>query len=140
MGTPEAAATASELRLVIGQLVRRMRDDAELPPRLGAVLGTLDRDGPATTSDLAVAQRMRPQSMASTIGELVARGCVQRRPHPTDGRKLLIELSDVGRDALRAQREQRVGWLAGAIAEQFTPAERAALADSVELLRRLADA
>ncbi len=83
---------------------------------------------------------MRPQSMAATVGELSEQGLVRRRPHPTDGRKVLIELSERGRAALGAQREQRAGWLAEAIAEQLTEAEQTTLAESVALLRRLADA
>lgn len=125
---------------MLGQLVRRLRADAALPPRLVAVLGSLDRDGAATTSELAAAQRMRPQSMAATVGELSEQGLVRRRPHPSDGRKVMIELSERGRAALSAQREQRAGWLAAAISEQLSEAEQATLAESVALLRRLAEA
>ena len=51
------------------------------------VLGRLDREGPASISDLAAAERMRPQSMAQTVRDLEAAGLVSRRPDPDDGRR-----------------------------------------------------
>ncbi|HEY4278130.1 MAG TPA: MarR family transcriptional regulator [Conexibacter sp.] len=139
-GAIDPATTARELRLAVGQLVRRARAENELPTRLMAVLATLDRDGAATTSDLAAGQRMRPQSMAATIAELAERGYVTRQPHASDGRKHLVALSPVGRVALEEERARRDGWLTEAITRQLSARERTALARSVELLRRLADA
>jgi DNA-binding MarR family transcriptional regulator len=135
----DPAFVASELRVVLGQLIRRLRAEYGFPLSHGAVLGRLDREGPRSVSDLAVSERVRPQSMAQTVGELQADGHVTRRPDPDDRRRALVELTDDGREALRADRERRVGWLASAIADDLTAEEQKLLGRSVGLLRRLAE-
>jgi len=131
---------ASELRVVIGRLVRRLRAEHRFSLSQGAVLGRLDREGPQSVSDLALAERVRPQSMAQTVGELEAAALVERRPDPDDRRRALVELTDRGRAALTADRRQREGWLAHAIRDELTAKERALLEDAVAVLGRLAEA
>jgi DNA-binding MarR family transcriptional regulator len=142
--TPVAASVdvplvASELRVVLGQLVRRLRAEHRLSMTHGAVLGRLDREGARSTSDLAAAEHVRPQSMAQTVSELEADGLVSRRPDPADGRRALLELTDTGLDVLEAERREREGWLIRAIAEGLGEREQRALAHAVPVLRRLAD-
>jgi DNA-binding MarR family transcriptional regulator len=135
----DPALVASELRVVLGQLVRRLRAEHRFPLSHGAVLGRLDREGPQSVSDLAAAERLRPQSMAQTVGDLEADGLVERRPDPADGRRALVELTAQGNDALQAERRNREGWLARAIAGDLSPEEQAVLREAAELLRRLAE-
>ncbi len=135
----EVSLVASELRVVLGKLVRRLRAEHRFSLAQGAVLGRLDRDGASSTSDLAAAERMRPQSMAQIVTELEADGLLSRRPDPGDGRRALIELTDQGRLTLEAERRQREGWLIRAMAESFSEEEQRALTRAVPLLRRLAD-
>lgn len=130
---------ASELRVVLGQLVRRLRAEHRFSLAHGAVLGRLDREGPLGTSDLAAAERVRPQSMAQTVSELEADDLITRSPDPADGRRALLELTDQGRHTLEVDRRQREGWLIQAIAEGFSEREQRALAEAVPLLMRLAD-
>jgi len=135
----DTALVASELRVVLGQLMRRLRAEHRFPLSHGAVLGRLDREGPLSVSDLAVAERVRPQSMAQTVSDLEADGFVTRRPDPDDRRRALIELTEQGLATLKADRAQREGWLARAISEQLSPADQDVLESAVELLRRLAE-
>jgi DNA-binding MarR family transcriptional regulator len=135
----DPALVASELRAVLGQLLRRLRTQHRFPLSHGAVLGRLDRSGPASVSDLATAERMRPQSMAQTVTELEADGLLARRPDPSDGRRALVELTKQGRAVLTADRRAREGWLAQAIEHDLSSDEQAVLRDAVELLRRLAE-
>lgn len=132
----DLAAAASELRLVLGQLVRRLRVEHAFPIAQGIVLGALDREGPATTAALAAAQHVRPQSMAQTLAEMEAEGLVARRPDPDDRRQVLIELTPAGRERLRADRRRREGWLAEAMSE-LSEAEQQTLIAAVPLLERL---
>jgi DNA-binding MarR family transcriptional regulator len=134
----DASKTASDLRLVLGQLVRRLRAEHAFPLHHGAVLGRLDREGPQSVSDLATAERVRPQSMAQTVAELEADGLVARSPDPDDRRRALVAMTDAGRDALEADRRRRVGWLFSAI-EQLPPADREALSRATSILARLAE-
>lgn len=135
----DPALMASELRAVLGGLVRRLRTEHRLPLSHGAVLGRLDREGPLGVSDLAQAERVRPQSMAQTVGDLETEGLVVRRPDPNDRRRSPVELTRAGRTALEADRRRREGWLAGAITEQLSAREQTILHDAVRLLRRLAE-
>jgi len=123
---------------VLGQLIRRLRAEHTFSISQGVVLARLDREGPQTTSALAAAERVRPQSMAQTVAELQAAGLVSRTPDPTDGRRVLIELTARGRETLGADRRRREGWLAEAMAAELTPDEQETLIRAVPLLRRLA--
>jgi DNA-binding MarR family transcriptional regulator len=135
--TPDMTRSASELRIVLGQLVRRLRTEHRFPISHAAVLSRLDREGPKTTSALAAAERVRPQSMAQTLADLQADDLVGRRPDPIDRRCILIELTERGRDTLREDRRRREGWLAQAIATQLTNEEQETLNAAVPLLQRL---
>jgi DNA-binding MarR family transcriptional regulator len=135
----DPALIASELRDVLGRLVRRLRTQHRFPLAQGTVLGRLDRHGAMGVSDLAAAERVRPQSMAQTVADLEAAGMVTRRPDPGDGRRALVELTAEGTATLYADRRDREGWLARLIAEDLDAEERVTLRASVELLRRLAE-
>ena len=145
MTEPDPPALAADLRLVIGQLLRRLRAERE-GDRLGgltlsqmAVLGWLDRDGPAGISALATAERVRPQSMAATVAALQTAGFVRRSPDAADGRRVIIELTGTGTDAIRADRRRREDWLAEAIGGELTARERETLARAVGLLTRIVE-
>jgi DNA-binding MarR family transcriptional regulator len=131
---------AHELRDTIGRLVRRLR--AEPGPSVGrmAVLGRLDRDGPASVSDLAAAERMRPQSMAQTVHDLETGGLVSRRPDPADGRRVFIELTSKGLEILQTTRTLRETWLTEVLERELSDEERGLLRDAILLLSRIADA
>jgi DNA-binding MarR family transcriptional regulator len=135
----DVSSVASELRVVLGQLVRRVRAEHGFSLAQGAVLGRLDREGARSTSDLAAGERVRPKSMAQTVCELEAEGLISRRPDPADGRRALLELTPQGRAALQADRSAREGWLIQAISEGFSEDEQDALLRAVPLLARLAE-
>lgn len=133
------AALASDLRVVLGRLIRRLRAEHRFPYTQGVVLGRLDREGPQSVSDLAASERVRPQSMAQTVGDLEAEDLVVRRPDPDDGRRAVVNLTSAGRSELEADRRHREGWLVRAI-EELPAEDRATVERSIVLLRRLADA
>src|ERR1700732_4793 len=104
----------------IGLLVRRMRAAAashELSLTEAAVMARLAKDGPATTADLARAESMKPQSMGTTIAALEEMGLVERKPHPTDGRQVNIELTGKGAAVRKSAKDAKRTWLAQAIAQ-----------------------
>jgi DNA-binding MarR family transcriptional regulator len=138
MQTIDSPLLASDLRVVLGQVVRRLRAENQLPLTQSAVMGRLERGGPRSVSDLAQEERIRPQSMAPAVAGLEERGFVLRRPDPNDGRRALVDLTDAGRAALDQDRRQRDEWLARTIADDLDPGEQAVLMQAVEILRRLA--
>jgi DNA-binding MarR family transcriptional regulator len=135
----DIAPLAADLRIAVGQLIRRLRAENLFPLTPTWVLGRLDREGPASVSDLAQAMRLRPQSMAQTVGDLEADGLVERRPDPDDGRRALVSLTAAGAERIAASRAAREGWLVKAL-EELPEGDRETIARSVEILARLADA
>ena len=128
---------ASELRVVLGQLIRRLRSENRFSLSHASVLGRLDREGPQSVSDLATADRVRPQSMAQTLAELETAGLIDRRPDPGDRRSLQVELTEQGRERVLEGRGKREDWLAAAIAAELSLEEQRALLAAVPLLQRL---
>jgi DNA-binding MarR family transcriptional regulator len=135
----EVATSATELRSVLGLLLRRLRGEHGLPISHGAVLGRLERCGPATTSALAAAERVRPQSMAQTIADLEAEGLISRTPDADDRRQVQIGLTPAGHAKVDEERARRDGWLTQAIELELTPEEQEVLIRAVALLRRVAE-
>ncbi len=101
-------------------------------------MARLAKDGPATTADLARAESMKPQSMGTTIAALEEMGMIARKPHPTDGRQLNIELTAKGAAVRKSTREAKRTWLAQAIA-QLDKDEQETLFAAGRILQRLAE-
>ncbi|HEY5317025.1 MAG TPA: MarR family transcriptional regulator [Solirubrobacteraceae bacterium] len=140
MGTAvDTNLLASELRVVLGQLMRRLRAEHRFSLTQGAVLGRLDREGTSSIGELAAGERVRPQSMAQTICDLEGLSLIARRPDPSDGRRVLVELTESGQRTLAEDRRKREGWLAQAITEDLSTEDQEVLQRALALLRRLAD-
>jgi DNA-binding MarR family transcriptional regulator len=138
-----AVRAAREVRVVVGRLRRRLKEtyDTEgLTPSQTSVLSRLSKDGPASTSDLAAAERVRHQSMASTLGALEERGLIQRRPDPEDGRRQLVSLSEASRAFLDDKRRAGEEWLARSLQAHYTEQERQLVLEALALLDRLTQA
>jgi len=131
---------ASELRLGVMRLARRLRlersDDAMSLNQL-AVMGTLERHGRLTVGQLAAHEKVRPPSMTRTVDCLQESGHVQRAPHETDGRQVVVELTELGRARVLADRRRRDAWMAQRLKE-LTKAERDVLRAAAPILDRLA--
>src|ERR1700722_10421527 len=113
----------------IGLLVRRIRAASgshELSWTESIVMARLAKDGPATPAELARAERMKPQSMGTTIAALEEMGIVERKPHPTDGRQVNVTLTAKGTAMRNRTADARLAWLAQAIA-QLVKREQATL-------------
>ncbi|WP_435126608.1 MarR family winged helix-turn-helix transcriptional regulator [Actinacidiphila sp. bgisy144] len=137
---PAAEQLAATLRSTVGALVRATRAVDRLAPIPATVLGLLDRQGPMTTADLATRRGVRHQTMAATVKELAEAGYVSGGPHPADARKKVLTLTAAGARALEADRHQRVGALAQALAGSLDREERRTLARALPLLDRVAAA
>jgi DNA-binding MarR family transcriptional regulator len=132
---------AIDFTQAVGLLVRRVRAAAashELSLTESAVMARLDKHGPATTADLARAEGMKPQSMGTTIAALEEMGMVERKPHPTDGRQVNIELTAKGAAVRKSSRDAKRTWLAHAIA-QLDEEERETLFEAGEIIKRLGE-
>ncbi|MEI9973809.1 MAG: winged helix DNA-binding protein [Ignavibacteriota bacterium] len=81
---------------------------------------------------------MKPQSMGATIAALEERGIVERKPHPTDGRQVNIELTAKGAALRKSARDAKRTWVAEAIAH-LDDEERETLFKAGDIIRRLVE-
>jgi DNA-binding MarR family transcriptional regulator len=139
--SPPETELSSALRISVMRLSRRMRQErsgeAGLTATQLAVMATLRRHGALTAGELAAHEKVSPPSMTRVLTTLADAGMVSRRSSPTDGRQVLVELSDAGAGLLAADRRRRDEWLGARLAE-LSPDEREQLRDVVGLLDRLA--
>ncbi|GAA4741413.1 MarR family transcriptional regulator [Nocardioides endophyticus] len=135
------AGLAAELRLGVMRLRRRLASerhpDNELSLNQMGVLGVLARRGALAVGELASAENVQPPSMTRTVNCLEESGDVVKRPHESDRRQVVVELSEQGRDRVLADRARRDAWLAQRLRE-LTPDERAVLRQAAPILDRLA--
>lgn len=123
---------ASDVRLACQHVSRRVRYDNphEVAPHQFSVLAKL-RPGPRTPGELAQIEEISAPSMTRTLNGLVEAGLVARRPHPTDGRCQMVELTDEGHAVIERTRASRDDWMIQRLA---------ALSDSeLAVLRRATD-
>jgi DNA-binding MarR family transcriptional regulator len=139
---PDLLRAGNDLKVVLGRLVRRLRQGhapGELTLSELSVLSRLDRDGPATPGTLADGERIRPQAMGATLAVLEQRKLVDRSADPADGRRCLMSVTGQGRRVLLDRRTRSVHAVTTALAEGFTTAEQRQLIAIIPLLERLAD-
>jgi len=135
---------ASALRISVARLSRRLRSERDpenelLPVGQLSVLGALLRNGECTVGELAALERVQPPSMTRTVNCLADGGYVVRRKRESDGRQVVVDLSETGRATLAADRRRRDAWLAQRLRE-LTPDERTVLRQAAPILERLAHA
>jgi DNA-binding MarR family transcriptional regulator len=131
---------AGALFVSVGLLRRRLRQQGvsgSLSIPETAALARLDRDGPATSAELARREQISPQSMGATLSALQERGLIARSADPQDGRRVVLTLTGSGRRTLRDRRRERVEQLAHGLTG-FTAAELDQLRVAAPLIERLA--
>ncbi len=78
-GPASVTTLVTDLRVVLGRLIRRLREESQVGDFSWSqlkVLARLEQDGPATVTTLAAAEGVRSQSMGATISSLKALGFV----------------------------------------------------------------
>ncbi|SDF52166.1 MarR family winged helix-turn-helix transcriptional regulator [Klenkia brasiliensis] len=90
---------------------------AELSLTAAATLSTLQRSGPARLTELAAAEGVSQPSMTALIARMAGQGLVQRSADPSDGRAVVLSLTDAGADLLARRRSERAARLAGPLGD-----------------------
>jgi DNA-binding MarR family transcriptional regulator len=138
----EPDAVASALLGSVSVLVRRVHQvpvDGGLTMPERTALSQLERSGPTTSSALAREVGITAQAMGATLSGLRARGLVERRRDPDDGRRVALTVTDAGLQALEDKRNARTELIGRALTGgAFTASELEQLAAAAALLRRLA--
>jgi DNA-binding MarR family transcriptional regulator len=135
-----AARAARQMRIMVGRLRRRLHeayDSQELSMSQVSVLSRLEKDGPASVTELAAAERVRQQSVGAILAVLADRGLIERYPDPNDGRRTLVSLTAAGRESVDDKRAAGEEWLARTMQDRLTEAGRQQLISAIALLKRL---
>jgi DNA-binding MarR family transcriptional regulator len=136
------AGLASELRTSVMRLRRRLANERDPGNELSiasmAVLGSLFRRGDLTVGELAALERVQPPSMTRKINGLEDGGYVARRAHESDGRVVVVVLTDRGRQQVLADRRRRDEWLARQLRD-LTPEERDVLRAAAPIIKILSE-
>jgi DNA-binding MarR family transcriptional regulator len=135
-----SARLATLLRDGITRLNRRLRQArpvGDLTVTQLSALTSLQLAGALSPRELADAERVQPPTMTKIVAKLEERGLVQRTPHPTDGRQVILAATEAGREVLARFQRARDEWLAKRLAE-LTPEERETLRRAAEILQKVA--
>jgi DNA-binding MarR family transcriptional regulator len=136
------AGVAQRLRIFVSRLRRRLQDESSvggLSAPQASALARLALNEPSSASQLAGAERVRPQSMAKTLAALHEQGLIRREADADDARRQLIFLTDEGRAYALGARASRQEWLTEAFERRLTEAERLVIAQALTLLERLVE-
>lgn len=136
-----SAQLAGMLRDSLTRLNRRVRQTrpvGDLTATQLSALASLKLAGAMTPRELAETERVRPPTMTKIVAKLEERGLVQRTPHPTDGRQVILAATPAGRDMLAQFERAREEWLARRLTE-LPAEERETLRRAAEILRRVAE-
>ena len=136
------AQLAPQLRDAITRLNRRVRQArpvGDLTVTQLSALTSLQLAGALTPRELADVERVQPPTMTKIVAKLEERGLVQRTPHPTDGRQVILAATEGGRAVLDQFERARNEWLANRLAA-LTEDERDTLRRAAEILQGIARA
>ncbi|WP_037139815.1 MarR family transcriptional regulator [Rhodococcoides fascians] len=132
---------ARDLSVSAMRLNRRLRlrhASDRIPVAQLSILTTLFREGPMTTGELAVRERIKPPSVSRSSHALVEMGLLERVPHATDRRQVVLTLTDSGRavaDTDVAERERVLAERLGELSDD----ERATLAEAAQILTEIVE-
>ena len=130
---------ASDLRLAVVRLNRRLRGqrgDTRVSLTQVSALSTLDIYGPMTPGTLAARERVQPPSMTRIIAGLEQMGFIVRVPHPTDGRQVIVSMSEIGAQFIKDEVHAREVWMDSRLAE-LDDSERETLRAATAIIDRM---
>ena len=133
------AQLAMLLRDAITRLNRRVRQTrpvGDLTVTQLSALTSLELAGALTPRELADTERVQPPTMTKIVAKLEERGLVQRTPHPTDKRQVILAMTESGRAVFARLDRARNEWLARRLAE-LTAEERDTLQQAAEILQKV---
>jgi DNA-binding MarR family transcriptional regulator len=130
-----AATLVSAANALEAAIERATRQAGNLSTRAFRTLAILDGAGRGLPSTV-IAERLfvSTASMTSLLNTLERRGLVERHPHPTDGRKILVDLTPLAQPILDSQLPVIHAVITEAIGE-LPEADREPLLRSLSLIK-----
>jgi DNA-binding MarR family transcriptional regulator len=103
-----------------------------------SVLHTLATTGPQRLSELTASEQVTQPAITQIVTKLEREGLVERRADPSDGRAVLVHITEAGSAVVRGRQTERVTRLTE-LAERLTPAERSRIQAALPALNRLVE-
>lgn len=101
-------------------------------------LSSVHKHEPVTLQQLADHERITPPSMLKTVQSLIDLGYISRRPHESDKRKQLLEVTEQGHTAISEVRARRDAWMQEQL-DRLSEEELALLRAALPALQRLTE-
>lgn len=116
-------------RLLWDRIERQLQQGTGLPHAYYEILVRLSEapDGVLRMSTLATSSTSSRSRLSHAVTRMEEAGLVRRRPHPTDKRGQLAELTEAGWDQLRAAAPGHVEEVRSSLFDLLTPEEQAVL-------------
>jgi DNA-binding MarR family transcriptional regulator len=134
----QASDVAARLAIVVGRISRRTRvSPGQLSYGMLSALSTIVRLGPLRPGDLARAEVVTKPTMTRILGELEAKGFIERADDPSDARAFLVSATTEGIVAVESARSERAGIVAELIHE-LPAADLAAITAALPALELVA--
>lgn len=109
--TDQLIELANDLRLACQRIARRVRFEGthEIAPHQASVLFRLHE--PRTPGELADVERVSAPSMTRTLNCLAELGLVERTPHPSDRRQIVVSRTAAGDELAQRTLRERDNWM-----------------------------
>ena len=134
---------ASHLRITIHRLVKLLRrqtnNDSDLSLTERSTMGSLYNHGELAASALAQMEKVTTQSMSQIINHLYELNYIHKTPSEEDKRKILLSLTVEGKAFVEDSRQRKQEWLAHALHEKVSPAEKDLLMEALKIMTKLID-
>jgi DNA-binding MarR family transcriptional regulator len=134
---------AANLRITIHRLVKLLRrqtnNDSDLSLTERSTMGSLYNHGELLSSALAQMEKVTTQSMSQIINHLYELNYIHKTPSEEDKRKVLLSLTAEGRTLVEDSRQRKQEWLAHALHEKVSPAEKDLLMEALKIMTKLID-
>lgn len=144
MSAPSHAECASELLDLVPLIMRRIRSQvrsggtADLSIAQFRTLAFISISQEPSLSDVADHIGLSLPSMSKMIDQLFSRGLVVRTTHPSDRRRIILDVTQAGKKLLEAARQTTETLLARTLGPLSTQ-DRKTVCDALHLLRPLFD-
>lgn len=139
MAAADVQVLASDLSLAVVRLTRHLRGrraDSQISLTQLSALATLTREGAMSPGMLAGRERVQPPSMTRVIASLSELGLVDRKPHPTDGRQIVVTPTQAGLALIDDETSAREAWMTDQLAG-LAEHEQQVLRDAVAILNAI---
>jgi DNA-binding MarR family transcriptional regulator len=134
---------AYSLRELIVMLYRQMQkqisNEEQLSVAAQNVMYQLTQKSALLPSQLCALLPISSQYLSQVLNQLERLDYITRTPAATDGRKILISLTEGGRRKVIESRVQREAWLTQRIENQFSASDKETVGQALVLFRRLLD-